>query len=535
MSNTDEYLNMLKKGIKNIEEELDSMNSIIEKLEQPDDPRLVKDIDVNWIGTKLFEVTWTPVHENAKIDIQFYDADEEDEWLHSVLKYHPSGSISASNGSHKVGLGGSDTDKHEWNVRIVEDGGDWKSDPVTLKPRESDSGGGDGEGDDNDDSSDVKDNQFPIYDDQYGRIRGVIDWKGGTRVYAYIAEGSGDNAKGIYAFDSDDLKTWKRSAKPEFPEKMWIFQDPENGKIYGYTQVKDPLSDEKQESQTYLWDDFNPDKGCQRRLNKMYQWRLDGTLAPTKTKNGFIQLGRVRGYGSEDEGRWNYNNIPPYPRLKDHPVMQQVWEDKGNTKQGERWVKDRRGVSLHLSEDGENWDSKILLDPMEVDLDGFRGWTQKDKDGIADFYSAVAIDDKRVFLKVYWKEKDRFIDRFDYVDEDKQDDYDIRRRFRFTGETTFIPAVLEDGKLRITSTKSVIPTELHDRIVTKEQVHWATNPGVPEVGQLTPHGRVIYRDGYAHIFYYYRDDIHYEGGWDKQDEGIFVYRMPEDEFDALFE
>jgi len=345
----------------------------------------------------------------------------------------------------------------------------------------------------------------------YGRIRGVIDWKGKTRVYVKPAA-----ADTIYVFDSEDLRAWKKREKPEFPTKMALIQV--DDEIYGYTE---------EGSSAYLWNEFNPDKGCQNSLGKMYEWKLDGTLAPTHTEAGWIQLGRVRGYGSKNEGGWG-DDRAEYPDIQNFPQVKKAFQ--GTPYDAEQWLQDRRGVSLHTSDNGKHWESRILLAPEDVDLRGFRGWNDPHANGIADFYSAVMIDSQRAFVKVYWKSKDRLIDRAVY-----NPDIDVRRRFRFTGETTFVPAVLEDGKLRITSTQSVIPKKLHTRTVTKEQVSWATNPGVPEVGQLTPHNRVIIRDGYAYIFYYYRDDIHYEGGWESQHESVNVYMMNEDHFDRLFE
>jgi hypothetical protein len=355
-----------------------------------------------------------------------------------------------------------------------------------------------------------EDNLFEIMG-AHGRIMGVIDWAGKTRVYIQPA---GEDT--VYAFDSEDLRTWKRYEKPDFPTAMALIQVDES--VYGYTE---------EGSSAYLWNEFDPDKGCQNKLGKMYEWKLDGTLAPTHTEKGWIQLGRVRGYRSQNEGGWGDERVK-HPEIQDFPQVKKAFE--GTSYDAKDWLQDRRGVSLHTSEDGDRWKSRILLAPENVNLPGFRGWKERDANGIADFYSAVMIDSKRAFVKVYWKTKDRLIDRTVYTP-----DIDVRRRFRFTGETTFVPAVLEDGELKITSTKSVIPKNLHARVVTKKQVPWVTNPGVPEVGQLTPHNRVIIRNGHAHIFYCYRDDIHYEGGWESQNESVNVYRVDKEDFDRLFE
>jgi hypothetical protein len=246
----------------------------------------------------------------------------------------------------------------------------------------------------------------------------------------------------------------------------------------------------------------------------------------------FKQLGRIRGTASQDEGGWG-DDFPPYPDPENYGRIAEAFKPYPYYNPA-HWIRDRRGLSYHQGQYGEVWTSKPLADPADFDLKGFKGWTQKNKKGIADFYSAVALPDNRALVKVFWKEKDRLIDRTAYGAED----IDIRRRFRFTGETTIVPAVIEHGELRITSTKSVIPHDYHARKAHPE-VHWATKPERIEVGQMTPANRVIQMDGYTYIIYGYRDDVHYENLHHDNDRirhhaGIFVHRMKNGAFDALF-
>ncbi len=89
-----------------------------------------------------------------------------------------------------------------------------------------------------------RENLFEIMG-SHGRIRGIIDWKGQTKVN--VKPEAEDT---IYTFDSEDLETYKKGEKPHFPTDMALIQADEQ--VFGYTEAG---------SSTYLWNEFNPDKG----------------------------------------------------------------------------------------------------------------------------------------------------------------------------------------------------------------------------------------------------------------------------------
>lgn len=486
-----------------IREHAESILNILDETEEP----LISNLNAEWTDEKLMLVQWDSGTEDVPIDIEFYDPEVHRPWQLSVLKYND-GTILSGKGQHPIRLGTYDTDMHSWMIRIVSIDRDFISEPFELKPRQVEKP--------EERMVTILDNKNPdgTFSDDFYNVNGIVDWNGKFRLYY---QNRADRQTGFV--ESEDLINWSEKKPREVPYAMQMIQA--DDKIYCYTT---------EGSSAFLWDDFNPDKGCENKIGKMYEWRIDGTLPPSYLDGEFVQLGRVRGYGPQNEGGWG-DDRTEYPRIEDFPEVAEAFEPF-HYWDAEDYLQDRRGLSIYRSENGRNWSSRILADPENIDVPGFRGWTNEQVDGIADFYGAVMVQPGRAFVKVYWKEKDRLVDR-------KIED-NVRRRFRFTGETTFIPAVIENGNLNITSTQSIIPKEYHERIVTPDMIQGVdrepllTNPGVPEVGQLTPENRIIIRDGKVHIFYFYRDDIHYESGWDGQHEGVYMHIMDETEFNNLF-
>jgi len=243
----------------------------------------------------------------------------------------------------------------------------------------------------------------------------------------------------------------------------------------------------------------------------------------------FISTDRVRGTRSKNEGGWG-NDLPRYPSVENYLEVEEVFKPFPYYNAAD-FLKDRRGISIHKPINGKEWESNILADPSEFDLPGFRGWNNENANGIADVYARTFVDVKRILIKVYWKEKSRLVDRNEYSDQVKEN---IRRRFRFTGETTIIPGVIADGKLRITSIESVIPLHRFKRVVSDE-VHWASAPEREEVGQFSLANRVLEQGSYVYLFFQYRDDVHYEFHESMHYSGIFLYRMDKTDFDSFFE
>lgn len=360
-------------------------------------------------------------------------------------------------------------------------------------------------------NSTQQDGQFT--NDRYGNVLGVIDWDGQTRVY-FQNRGKG---RAEYS-ESQNLTDWTEPVAVEMDQSMFLFTDNQEIRCY----------QDEENGNLILYSDFDPVEGCTQRDRVAYTWKLDGQVSMNVFNGIYVSTGRVRGTRLKREGGWG-RDLPPYPSEESYPEIEEAFKPYLYY-DAEEYLKDRRGISIHKSENGEQWESAILADPTDMDIPGFKGWRNKDFEGIADFYASTLVDDKRILLKVYWKDKNRLIDRSDYSDQFRDD---VRRRYRFTGETTIIPGVISNEELQITSTESVIPLERFNRVVS-DDVHWATAPEREEVGQFSLANRVIERDNFVYLFFQYRDDVHYEFHESMKYSGIFVYKMKKAEFDTFF-
>lgn len=351
-------------------------------------------------------------------------------------------------------------------------------------------------------------------DSRYGNVLGVIEWQESIRVY-YQNRGL-NRAEYI---ESSDLISWDNPVPIAMDLNMFLFNDGVEIRCYR----------DGGEGDLVLYSEFDPVQGCRQRDTIAYNWKLDGQVSMNVVDGEFISTGRVRGYRSKKEGGWG-NDLPPYPSVANYSNVEQAFENYSYYS-AENYLKDRRGISVHKSENGKDWKSMIFADPADFDVQGFKGWRDENAKGIADFYASTLVDEKRILIKVYWKEKSRLIDRSKYSDQFRDD---IRRRYRFTGKTTIIPGVIIDGKLKMSSTESVIPLDRFKRVVSDE-VHWATAPEREEVGQFSLANRVLEKRDYVYLFFQYRDDIHYEFHESMHYSGIFVQKMKRTDFDALFE
>ena len=356
--------------------------------------------------------------------------------------------------------------------------------------------------------------QGQFTDSRYGNVLGVIEWQGSIRVY-YQNRGL-NQAEYI---ESSDLISWGNPVPIAMDLNMFLFNDGDEIRCYRSAGEGDLV----------LYSEFDPVQGCRQRDYIAYNWKLDGQVSMNGMNGKIISTGRVRGNRSKKEGGWG-NDLPRYPSVENYLEVEEAFKPFPYYNAAD-FLKDRRGISIHKSVNGKEWESKILADPSEFDLPGFRGWNNQNANGIADFYASTLVDEKRILIKVYWKKKDRLIDRSEYSDQFRDD---IRRRYRFTGETTIIPGIIVDGKLRITSTESVISLDRFKRVVSDE-VHWATAPEREEVGQFSLANRVLEKRGYVYLFFQYRDDVHYEFHESMYYSGIFVQKMKSTDFDALFE
>jgi len=356
--------------------------------------------------------------------------------------------------------------------------------------------------------------QGKFTDSRYGNVLGVIEWQESIRVY-YQNRGLNQTEY----IESSDLISWGNPVSIAMDLNMFLFNDGDEIRCYR----------DGGEGNLVLYSEFDPVHGCRQRDYIAYNWKIDGQVSMNLINGNFISTGRVRGNRSKKEGGWG-NDLPPYPSVANYSNVEKAFENYSYN-DAESYLKDRRGISVHKSVNGKDWKSMILADPADYDLQGFRGWKDEYANGIADFYASTLVDEKRILIKVYWKEKSRLIDRSEYSDQFRED---IRRRYRFTGETTIIPGVIIDGKLKISSTESVIPLDRFKRVVSNE-VHWATAPERVEVGQFSLANRVLEKRGYVYLFFQYRDDIHYEFHESMYYSGIFVQKMKKTDFNSLFE
>jgi hypothetical protein len=463
-------------------------------------PAPVTDIQAEFISRNVIEVTFNN-HSGLELDVQYYSPGTHTAWQHSYAEYV--GPIAPGEDRIVIGVNQQDS----WNVRVV--AGDWTSDTVIVEPYEEE-------------VVELSAKKITVVESNKDVLNtpvpnGLIRHNGRYRLYFF--ERNEDRM--LYA-ESNDLESWTshKYAGFETGGGANLVQD-ENGQVYLYEGDGDDLY-------IYELNGRNLDRLENRRL--AYSWRIDGKLVISIIDGDWYATGRVRGNRDTDSGGWG-DELPPYPDLDELPFIKQEYEEHlPSYRDPDDYIKDRRGISLHTSDNGMDWsDGQIIADPIDYEFEEFEGWTQRGEDGIGDFYSSTLLDDRRMIVKAYMKEKDRVVDRWDYAP-----DMSIERRFRFTGETILVPALYQDGKVELVSTESIIPREYHER-KTPQGLDYVTCVECKELGQVNNGNEVIFKDGYAYIPYGYRDDVHYEGfGWTYY-TGVYIYRVPIEEFDRLFE
>jgi len=331
------------------------------------------------------------------------------------------------------------------------------------------------------------------------------------------------NKKMIY-FESKNLEEWGGPKAADNQEKGTYFQF-SDGDVIFYRERKD----DEDGDQIKIFDVSNDFK--ELTFKGSYDWRLDGALNMSEIDGVLYATGRVRGNRPKDEGGWD-NDMPDYPNVDDIPRIEEAFDEYAPDWMSkdviDKVLKDRRGISLHISTDkGKTWsEGDIIADPKWYDTPETKGWNVEKENGVGDFYSSVLLDEKKMLVKLYKKEKDRVIERGA-----GDPNYKFHRRFRFTGETILVPGIFKDGKVQLLDNKSIIPPEFHER-KTPGEVPNATCKDCVEVGQTSPFS-VIEKDGFMYLFYGYRDDIHYEGDWNFT-AGIYIAKMPMKDFIKKF-
>lgn len=206
-----------------------------------------------------------------------------------------------------------------------------------------------------------------------------------------------------------------------------------------------------------------------RHVGKAFDWKMDTQYSCRHDGKRYVMYGRVRGNRAGAGG----------------------WE--GGV--------DRRGISMHTSPRwaGGAWKSKVLADPAD-----YFDYTKPQK---PDFYTPHILPDGTGFTAVFWRDERRVPDR---------------RPQRITGEVYSIRTRVRDGRFEIISTDPVIPRRFHLR----KSAYPRPTSSKREIGQLHVYPAIVKRNGGRYVFYFYRDDTHYEAREDGRHEtSVYLYRL----------
>ncbi len=280
---------------------------------------------------------------------------------------------------------------------------------------------------------------------------------------------------GTVFIETEDMKEWTSPTPIELPwdvrETIGVFYH-EGWKGYGRLRNVDGLSG----MQLFT----SPDGVTFEHVGWAFDWKMDTEYSMfwDHIAEEYRSYGRVRGGRGRDEGGWG----------DDEPVG-------------------RRGMSLHSNPTwGGDWENKgqIIADPKDY-------WDY-DEDIRPDFYAPnVFIDgDKyRAFPSVMFANANRVITNYRGRGAEST---------RITGPLYPIEMESSDGVhfTRVNGDEPMVPLEPHKRYSAFDPPWYGednTEPTCPdcfEVGQLYPYGDIIEFNGSQYIFYFYRDDTHYE-------------------------
>lgn len=305
---------------------------------------------------------------------------------------------------------------------------------------------------------------------QVGAISGVEVIEGTLRMYY----GSGDS--GTVFIETEDLQDWTSPTPIELPSGMegntiGVFYH-EGWKGYGRIRDVEGLSG----MQLFT----SPDGVTFEHVGWAFDWKMDTMYSMfwDPIAGEYRSYGRVRGDRGRDEGGWG----------DDEPTG-------------------RRGISLHSNPTWtEDWENKgqIIADPKDY-------WDY-DEDMRPEFYVPNVFidgDTYRAFPAVIFSDTDRVITNYRNRGPDST---------RVTGPIYPIEMESSDGVhfTRVNGDEPIIPLDPHKRYSDFDPPWYGednTEPTCPEcfeVGQLYPYGDIIEFNGSRYVFYFYRDDTHYE-------------------------
>lgn len=317
-----------------------------------------------------------------------------------------------------------------------------------------------------------------------GRIQGLEVSDGTLRLYY-------DSGAETSLIETQDLRAWTAPLALKMPEGMeqriGVFHH--NG-WKGYGSGFDGLPGMQL---------FTSEDGVTfERVGWAFDWKMDTfySMFWDPMAEEYRAYGRVRGNRPRDEGGWGPDNKI-----------------------------DRRGISLHANPTWSvDWEKQgqIVADPMDY-------WDHEGEIQPGFYVPNVFIDGEkyRAFPSVMFKDVNRVIRNYRLRGPDST---------RLTGPVYPIEMESEDGvTFRIVSEESPVPLKRHKRF-SRFQPPWYgednTEPTCAdcyEVGQLYPFGRIIAFKDRRYIFYFYRDDTHYENPANETlERSIYVLRVAED-------
>ena len=304
-------------------------------------------------------------------------------------------------------------------------------------------------------------------------IQGVAQFSDSIRIYYNDKEG---DSRYQWFMDTSDLETFTK------PRKIRVLGAPEGSKL---ASIKVFYRNGK-------W--YGGGHGVGDNMNRY--WSRDGVTWEYK---GVAFTGRMDGghsfFYNPDTKRWIWTGRVRGENTGNRPCR---WD---NPPYG------RRGISKHETVDfWGDWQGGIWADPMDYfDYKKPVNPSPSSDQLIGpDFYSGMigywdeSVQKVRGFTTVYFNEPDRgAVGR-----QDSQG-----RNTRWTGEMYSIQTEIRNGKLHIRSLNSPFPLEPHRR---KSEYPNATRPDAREVGQIYTHPGIYRVNGNRYIFYFLRDDTHYE-------------------------
>lgn len=324
-----------------------------------------------------------------------------------------------------------------------------------------------------------------------GTLQGVVELDNPERIRIYYTTHQGYSSFTQVYQETQDMKEWTA------PRPITVSGAPEESKEHGIKVYR--------HDNTWYGGGHGPGDEMNRYTStdgthwqyhsKAYDWRLDGghNFLYNPAEDRWEWYGRVRGENTANRpGRWD-----------DEPHG-------------------RRGISRHLADDFYGtWSSEIYVDPLDhfTYEEATNAHPDEDQRIGPDFYSGLVA----YFDEEAQEVKGHTVVLFNDANRPAQDRLEDGQATRWVGPLYSIQTRIVDDEFVIESLESPYPIEQHKRYSEHP------NPSAPdayEVGQLYTEAGVYELNGNKYIFYYLRDDSHYEVRDDyKHETSIYAARI----------